>query len=73
MTPHHSLNPSQYSHQFALLAPSNSLTQTSQPKVESLDGELKDAFADLLSLHPPEEGSVAEINGGANGDVGSLG
>ena len=24
-------------------------------KVEHLDGELKDAFADLLSLHPPDE------------------
>ena len=52
--------------------PTNSITQTSH-KVESLDGELKDAFADLLSLHPPDEEAKPEMNGGANGDVGSVG
>ena len=40
-------------------------------QVESLDGELKDAFADLLSLHPPEE---AKQNGAVqNGDLNSTG
>ena len=39
-------------------------------QMECLDGELKDAFADLLSLHPPEEG--AKVNG-VNGDVGNSG
>ena len=39
-------------------------------QVECLDGELKDAFADLLSLHPPEE--VTKENG-VNGDVASSG
>ena len=50
-------------------------TQTSHTKVESLEGELKDAFEDLLSLHPPEEGGTENKpeQNGPNGDVGSIG
>ncbi|KAL5270765.1 hypothetical protein ACHWQZ_G001441 [Mnemiopsis leidyi] len=42
--------------------------------VESLEGELKDAFEDLLSLHPPEEGGTENKpeQNGPNGDVGSI-